>query len=109
MTVFTPSIFYYHHQTALKLVYYNCVKNFSFPRLIFTRIFLFLHFFGVFFISFGRLVDEVFFRGYKKVDLNAPVFIISNPRCGTTFLHRLFCLDEDRYTFSLLYHTLLPS
>lgn len=109
MTIFTPSIFYYHHQTVFKLAYYNCVKNFSIPRFLFTMLFLNLHFIGVFFISFGRLIDELFYRGYRKMDLNEPVFIISNPRCGTTFLHRLLCLDKDRYTFSLLYHTLLPS
>lgn len=64
---------------------------------------------GVIVISFGRLIDEIFFSAYKRTDLTEPVFIISNPRCGTTFLHRLLCLDKDRYTFSLLYHTLLPS
>ena len=109
MTILSPSIFYYHHQTVFRLAYYNCIKHFSFPRLFFTLIFISLHFIGVFFIAFGRLMDEIFFRGYKKVSINEPVFIISNPRCGTTFLHRLLCLDKDKYTFSLLYHTLLPS
>ena len=109
MTVLTPSIFYFHHQTVLRLAYLNCVKHFSFPRFLFTILLLSLHLFGVFIISFGRLMDELFFRGYKDVDLSDPVFIISNPRCGTTFLHRLLCLDKDRYTFTLLYHTLLPS
>ena len=109
MTVLTPSIFYFHHQTVLRLAYLNCVKNFSFPRFLFTTLLLSLHLLGVLIISFGRLVDEIFFRGYKDVDLSDPVFIISNPRCGTTFLHRLLCLDKDRYTFTLLYHTLLPS
>lgn len=109
MTIITPSIFYYHHQTVFRLAYLNCVKNFSFPRLLFTGLFLFLHFLGVIVISFGRLIDEIFYRGYRNADLREPVFIISNPRCGTTFLHRLLCLDKERYTFSLLYHTLLPS
>jgi len=90
-------------------MYFNCFKNFSWGRFWFTLIFFNLHFFGVIFLSFGRLIDEIFFRKYKKVDLSEPVFIISNPRCGTTFLHRLLCLDADRYTFSVLYHTLLPS
>lgn len=109
MTVFSPTIFYYHHQTVFQLIYFNCIKHFSLPRFLFTILFLSLHFLGVLFISFGRIIDEIFFRGYRKVKLEEPVFIISNPRCGTTFLHRLLCLDSDRYTFSLLYHTLLPS
>jgi hypothetical protein len=109
MTIFSPTIFYYHHQTVFKLAYYNCVKHFSVSRFLFTVLFITLHFIGVIVISFGRLIDEIFFRGYKSIELAEPVFIISNPRCGTTFLHRLLCLDKDRYTFSLLYHTLLPS
>lgn len=109
MTVFTPSIFYFHHQTVFKLIYYNCIKRFSIPRLLFTAIFVILHFLGVIFISVGRILDDIFFRGYRDVDLSSPVFIISNPRCGTTFLHRLLSLDEERYTISLLYHTLFPS
>lgn len=109
MTILTPSIFYFHHQTVWQLAYLNCIKHFSLPRFLFTVLFLILHLIGVLFIAFGRLVDEIFFRAYRKVDLSEPVFIISNPRCGTTFLHRLLCLDQDRYTFSLLYHTLLPS
>ncbi len=36
------------------------------------------------------------------------MFIISNPRCGTTFLHRLLNLDSERYISTVLYHTILP-
>jgi len=109
MTIFNPNIFYYHHQTVFRIAYYNCIKHFSIPRFLFTAVFLILHFLGVIFISFGRIIDEIFFRKYKEVNLSSPVFIISNPRCGTTFLHRLLSLDNEKYTFSLLYHTLLPS
>lgn len=56
----------------------------------------------------GRILDEIFFRGYRKTDISNPVFIISNPRCGTTFLHRLLSLDKNRYTSTLLYHTIFP-
>lgn len=108
MVFFKPSIFYYDHKTVLKLAYFNCVKHFSIPRFLFSVIFISLHFATVLFIAFGRLIDEIFFRGYKKVNIKEPVFIISNPRCGTTFLHRLLSLDKDRYTYTLLYHTLLP-
>lgn len=108
MTIFTPEIFYTHHKTILRLIYLNCVKHFSIPRFLFTLVFVSLHFIGMLVIAFGRLLDEIFFRNYKNVDLSEPVFIISNPRCGTTFLHRLLCLDKERYTFSLLYHTIFP-
>ena len=40
------------------------------------------------------LLDEIFFRGYRKVDVREPVFIVGVPRSGTTFLHRLLARDE---------------
>ncbi|MGC9358283.1 MAG: sulfotransferase family protein [Anaerolineae bacterium] len=46
----------------------------------------------------GLWLDEIFFPGYREVKIEAPVFIIGNPRSGTTFLHRL--LSEDIYNFS---------
>lgn len=109
MTIFHPSIFYFHSKTIINILKYNIIENFTFRRFLFTVTFILLHLIGVLFISFGRILDEIFFPNYRKVDLKNPVFIISNPRCGTTFLHRLLCLDSDRYTHSLLYHTILPS
>jgi hypothetical protein len=37
------------------------------------------------------------------------VFIIANPRSGTTFLHRLITLDKERFTFMTLADTLFCS
>jgi omega-hydroxy-beta-dihydromenaquinone-9 sulfotransferase len=108
MTIFHPDIFYVHGKTILKIIQFNIVENFSIRRFLFTVVFLFLHTLGVVFLSIGRILDEIFFPGYRKTNLSKPVFIISNPRCGTTFLHRLLCLDSERYTYSLLFHTILP-
>jgi hypothetical protein len=58
---------------------------------------------------FFRLLDEIFYPQYRRTEVNAPVFIISNPRSGTTYMHRLLCLDGDRFTYFLLYHTFIPS
>ncbi len=49
------------------------------------------------------------FFGYRKTDISQPVFIVSNPRSGTTYMHRLLCLDEERYVYMLLYHTIISS
>lgn len=46
----------------------------------------------------GFLLDEVFFRGYRKVCVRTPWFMLGPPRCGTTFLHRV--LSRDRATFT---------
>lgn len=40
------------------------------------------------------VLDEIFFAGYKTVDVRQPLFILGVPRSGTTFMHRLF--SEDR-------------
>jgi omega-hydroxy-beta-dihydromenaquinone-9 sulfotransferase len=108
MTIFHPSIFYVHTKTIYRIIQFNIIENFSVKRFLFTSIFLFLHAIGIVFIALGRILDEIFFPGYRKTDLSKPVFIISNPRCGTTFLHRLLCLDGERYTYTYLYHTIFP-
>lgn len=56
-----------------------------------------------------RLLDEIFFFSYRTQEVKQPIFIISNPRSGTTFTHRLMCMDEDKYAFTSLYHTTFPS
>jgi omega-hydroxy-beta-dihydromenaquinone-9 sulfotransferase len=46
-------------------------------------------------ISFFWLIDEILFRGYRKVEVTAPVFIAGEPRSGTTFLHRTLSADKN--------------
>jgi hypothetical protein len=43
-------------------------------------------------------LDDLLFPGYREVSVEAPVFIVGNPRSGTTFFHRL--LSEDACHFS---------
>ncbi len=62
-----------------------------------------------FFIQLGRALDHVLFPGFKDVKVRPPVFIIANPRSGTTLLHRLMSRDEERFTCLKLYQTILPS
>lgn len=59
-------------------------------------------------VQFGRLLDRLLFADYRFQQIRAPLFIIAGPRSGTTFLHRLLCMD-DQFTYFKLYHTLLPS
>ena len=46
----------------------------------------------------GFLLDDIFFRGYRRAQVGSPVFIVGNPRSGTTFLHRLMAKDADRFS-----------
>ena len=43
------------------------------------------------------LLDEVVFRGYRRVEIADPVFVAGNFRSGTTFLHRLMARDRERF------------
>jgi hypothetical protein len=45
----------------------------------------------------GFLLDEILFPGYREAEIEEPVYIIGNPRSGTTFLQRL--LAKDQATF----------
>lgn len=43
----------------------------------------------------GFLLDELFFRAWRKQTIVKPVFIVGVPRSGTTFLQRTLALDSQ--------------
>lgn len=47
----------------------------------------------------GFLIDEIFFRDYRKIAVRRPVFVVGVPRSGTTFLHRVLAKDKQFTTF----------
>lgn len=58
----------------------------------------------------GFFLDDLFFRGYRKVRVRAPLFLVGPPRCGTTLLHRVLAEDRERFTsFSLAELLFAPS
>lgn len=58
----------------------------------------------------GFLCDELFFRAYREVNLQNPLFIIGIPRSGTTFLHRSLAAEHETFTsFSTWEAILAPS
>jgi hypothetical protein len=46
----------------------------------------------------GFAIDDLFYKDYQQQELSPPVFIIGNPRSGTTFLHRLLAKDEHNFS-----------
>jgi len=54
----------------------------------------------------GFFLDEIFFRGYRKVEITEPLFIVGVPRSGTTMLHRVLSRDTDRFTTFTLWELL---
>jgi hypothetical protein len=61
-----------------------------------------------FVVALGRLLDHVFFPGFRKVEIRSPIFIVGAPRSGTTFTQHLMALD-DRLAYTKLHQTVLPS
>lgn len=55
----------------------------------------------------GFLLDDVFFRGYRKIAIKDPIFIVGIPRSGTTLLHRIMAQDTERFTSLKLWEILL--
>ncbi len=56
-----------------------------------------------------RGLDHLLFSGFKRTEVREPVFVIGNPRSGTTYLHRLLCMDDERFTYVKLWHTMFPA
>ena len=55
-----------------------------------------------------RLLDYVFYPGFQKAKLDRPVFILGNPRGGTTFVHR-FLLNSQKLCAFELWEMLFPA
>ncbi|HEY8240688.1 MAG TPA: sulfotransferase, partial [Kiritimatiellia bacterium] len=55
------------------------------------------------------LLDEILFPGYRRAKIEAPVFILGNPRSGTTYLHRTLSRDEGRFFVFKTWEILFPS
>jgi hypothetical protein len=55
----------------------------------------------------GFLLDDVFFRGYRKIPIREPLFIVGLPRSGTSFLQKVFARDTERFTTLRLWELLL--
>jgi len=109
MNFLDASVFYSRLQTHLRVVYLHTIKYFTIKRFFVGLVYLLvLSIVGTINII-SRLIDELIFPNYKNIKIKQPVFIISNPRSGTTFLHRLMCLDEEKYVYNLLYQSTFPS
>jgi len=55
-----------------------------------------------------RALDSVLYSGFEKIPIDRPVFIIGNPRGGTTFVHRFLLHTEQLCAFEL-WEMLLPA
>lgn len=60
-------------------------------------------------VDAGRAADAVLYPEYRAQRVEQPTFIFANARSGTTLLHRLMCLDEERFVSFKLYESILPA
>ncbi len=72
---------------------------------------LFLLVFAAFelFTAICFLLDGVLFWRYRRLPLREPIFVIGNPRSGTTILHRVLACDDDRFVYFRSWEIIFPS
>jgi hypothetical protein len=46
----------------------------------------------------GFAIDDWLYKDYQNQEVSQPVFIIGNPRSGTTYIHRLLAKDKDNFS-----------
>ena len=104
MKYFSAS-FYYVNYPVLGRIIRQTYKQFKWRIWLLSVMFIFLYSLNQFIHLIFRLIDEIFFPGFHKKKIKEPVFIISNPRSGTTYLHRLIALDKERFAYTKFSHT----
>jgi hypothetical protein len=101
---------YFNGRLFLKAEYLALFRQrFSLRRWAYVLFFsaLFLLFRG--FVVLGRALDHVFYPGFKRQRVTAPVFIIAPPRSGTTLVQNLLSLDDGRFVHLKMYQTIFPA
>lgn len=91
---------------ALKLTFTR--RYFSLRYLAFFLLIFVLHSLFLLLAQAMRMLDPLLFPDYRKVEPKTSIYILANPRSGTTFLHRLMCLDEQ-FEYFKLWQNLFPS
>lgn len=100
---------YLHLKILWKAVSLTVSRRRLRPRYIAWSILL-LNLFGAVWatLAIGRLLDHLFFPGFRRQEVRGPVFVIAPPRSGTTHLQNLLCLDSERFNHLALYQTIFP-
>ena len=60
-------------------------------------------------VAFARWLDTWVYPEFRKTPIPAPLFVVATPRSGTTYLHHLLSLDDERFVSFKLYQTVAPS
>ncbi|RLB53533.1 MAG: hypothetical protein DRJ42_11725 [Deltaproteobacteria bacterium] len=60
-------------------------------------------------VTAAQRLDDALYPEWRRTQVKEPVFIFAGARSGTTLLHRLLALDEERFTSFKLYQTVVPA
>ncbi|HKO95126.1 MAG TPA: sulfotransferase, partial [Polyangiaceae bacterium] len=60
-------------------------------------------------VSLARGLDRFLYPAFRGTPIPPPLFVIATPRSGTTFLHHLLALDDERFVGFKLYQTIAPA
>jgi hypothetical protein len=100
---------YFHYPTLFTLIHLTFTRKYFSPRHAALVVFFLVPFLLLRLFVYGmRLLDHVFFPDFRNQPVRAPLYIIGNPRSGTTFTHRLLALDEQ-FSYLKLYQTIFPA
>ena len=94
----------YNFRLFWRMAYRSFIKTTNTPGRLTKKRLIFLVLFYVVWIPvtiftwicFG--LDDILFPAYKNHPIEKPLFILSNYRSGSTFLHRLLSHDEQNFT-----------
>ncbi len=100
----------YFHLKTFSACWRSAMKpeNISGRHLFFIIVFPILFLILRTFVWCVRQLDYLFFPDFRKQPVKSPIFIIGNPRSGTTFTHRLMSGD-NRFTYFKLIDTIFPA
>jgi len=95
----------FNFRLFIRQIGYSLTKCKGTPaRLTPKRFAILLFFFPIFTILklsswLGFAWDDIFYKQYQEQKLAQPVFIVGNPRSGTTYLHRMLARDERNFSY----------
>lgn len=106
---------YFDLRTFLRAAYLSLFRSERSPAPLTFQRGLFLVFFFLLFPvvpltnALCFWLDRIFYPEWKHVRIARPVFIVGNPRSGTTFIHRIMALDEERFFCFKTWEIIFPA
>ncbi len=118
-TVFRIRVFYmlkyFDFSTFIRIFYksfsrqQNIAVRFNAKRIVFLVIFYIIFPLIEIFNAICFKLDDLFFPEYRHIDTSSAVFILGNPRSGTTFIHRLMSIDNKKFFCFKTWEIIFPS